>query len=79
VLDQVGSWYVARGDQQVGPLANDEFLRFVKQGELEADGQIWRPFRGLTQGRRCPWVAPTAQERKRSSPDTSEATFYTNF
>jgi uncharacterized protein DUF4339 len=37
------SWYLARGDQQWGPLANRELLLLAERGGLKTDDLLWRP------------------------------------
>jgi GYF domain 2 len=37
------SWYLARGDQQWGPLADRELLLLAERGGLKTDDLLWRP------------------------------------
>lgn len=37
------SWYLARGDQQWGPLADRELLLLAERGGLKSDDLLWRP------------------------------------
>ena len=49
------SWYLARGDQQWGPLADRELLLLAERGGLKTDDLLWRPgFEFVEAGsRRC--------------------------
>jgi hypothetical protein len=40
---RVPSWYLARGDQRYGPLADRELLLLAEQGGLRTDDLLWRP------------------------------------
>lgn len=40
---QLQSWYLARGGEQLGPYAGEEFLRLAESGQLRADDLVWRP------------------------------------
>jgi GYF domain 2 len=37
------SWYLARGDQQWGPLADRELLLLAERGGLKTDDLLWKP------------------------------------
>jgi GYF domain 2 len=37
------SWYVARGDQRYGPLADRELLLLAERGGLQTDDLLWKP------------------------------------
>jgi hypothetical protein len=37
------TWYLARGDQQWGPLADRELLLLAERGGLKTDDLLWRP------------------------------------
>jgi GYF domain 2 len=37
------SWYLARGEQQWGPLADRELLLLAERGGLKTDDLLWRP------------------------------------
>jgi hypothetical protein len=37
------NWYLARGDQQWGPLADRELLLLAERGGLKTDDLLWRP------------------------------------
>jgi len=37
------AWYLARGDQQWGPLADRELLLLAERGGLKTDDLLWRP------------------------------------
>ena len=37
------SWYLARGDQRYGPLADRELLLLAQRGGLQTDDLLWKP------------------------------------
>jgi hypothetical protein len=37
------SWYLARGDQRYGPLADGELLLLAERGGLHTDDLLWKP------------------------------------
>ena len=37
------SWYLARGDQRYGPLADRELLLLAERGGLQTDDLLWKP------------------------------------
>jgi hypothetical protein len=41
-MQDQGGWYIARDDQQVGPLTAAEMREFIRCGHLNSADHVWR-------------------------------------
>jgi hypothetical protein len=64
------SWYVARGAERYGPLADRELLLLAKRGGLQSDDLLWRP--GFTCWKSVQAVCASIATAKNASPQGAE-------
>jgi len=64
------SWYLARGNERYGPLADRELLLLAERGGLRNDDLLWRP--GFTSWKSVHAVCASIATPKNASPQDAE-------
>jgi hypothetical protein len=64
------SWYLSRGNERYGPLADRELLLLAERGGLQSDDLLWKP--GFTSWKSVQAVCASITTPKNASPQDAE-------